>query len=139
MKNINDIRDFLDDFIAWASAHGDVQAIALVGSYARGAARDDSDIDLVVLTNQPQRYHEELKQIERFGTVKKYQTEDYGKLTSIRVWYQNGIEVEYGITVSATPNHTLPLVQSSFANVNLMKAKLWEDINRKMYGFLYTV
>lgn len=106
MKNLNDIREFLDDFIAWASAHGDVQAIALVGSYARGEARDDSDIDLVLLTNQSQRYLEELKWIERFGSVKKYQTEDYGKLTSIRVWYQNGVEVEYGITTpdwAATP------------------------------------
>lgn len=98
MKSIEHIRTFLDAFVTWASAHGDVQAIALVGSYARGEARDDSDIDLVLLTNEPQRYREDLKWIERFGTVKKHQTEDYGKLTSIRVWYQNGIEVEYGIT-----------------------------------------
>ncbi len=98
MKNINDIRDFLDNFLAWASAHGDMQAIALVGSYARGEAREDSDIDLVLLTDRPQQYLEDIKWIERFGVMKKHQTEDYGKLTSIRVWYQNGVEVEYGIT-----------------------------------------
>lgn len=86
-----------------------MQAIALVGSYARGTARDDSDIDLIVLTNQPQKYLEEFKWIEGFASVEKHQTEDYGKLTSIRVWSENGVEVEYGITVSAPPNHTLHL------------------------------
>jgi len=41
--------------------------------------------------------------------VEKHQAEDYGKLTSLRVWYQNGMEVEYGITTShwaATPLDT---------------------------------
>jgi len=31
---------------------------------------------------------------------------------------------------------SLQLVQSSFANVNLMKTILWGNVNRKMYGFL---
>ena len=74
MKNLEHIRNFLNAFVSWASAHTDVQAIALVGSFARGEARDDSDIDLVILTDQPQTYLEELKWIERFGTVEKYQT-----------------------------------------------------------------
>ena len=98
MKKTEDIRDFLNAFVDWASAQGDVQAIALVGSYARAEARDDSDIDLVLLTDEPQKYLEDLKWTEVFGAVEKCQTEDYGKLISIRVWYQNGVEVEYGIT-----------------------------------------
>ena len=80
-----------------------MQAMALVGSYARGPARDDSEIDLVLLTGRPQRYLENSKWIECFGVVKKSQTEDYGKSTSIRVWYQNGAEVEYGITKGEPP------------------------------------
>ena len=98
MKDINDIQEFLDAFVAWASDQPDVQAIALVGSYARGAARDDSDVDLVILTDQPLIYLADPTWIERFGAVEKHQTEDYGKLTSLRVWYQNGVEVEYGLT-----------------------------------------
>jgi predicted nucleotidyltransferase len=98
MKTADDIRAFLDAFVAWASNQADVQAIALVGSYARGAARDDSDIDLVILTDQPQKYLDDLKWTERFGSAENHQTEDYGKLISIRAWYQNGLEVEYGIT-----------------------------------------
>jgi uncharacterized protein len=99
MKTIDDIRDFLDIFIPWAADQVDVQGIALVGSYARGIAREDSDIDLVVLTDQPGKYLGDLLWIERFGTVEKHQTEDYGKLISLRVWYQNGVEAEFGITV----------------------------------------
>jgi predicted nucleotidyltransferase len=98
MKNLEDIRSFLDRFLQWASAEEDVQGVALVGSYARGEARSDSDVDLVLLTNQPQKYREDLKWLELFGTVVKYQTEDYGKLISVRVWYQDGREVEYGLT-----------------------------------------
>lgn len=103
MKTIEHIRSFLNAFVAWASAHGDVQAITLVGSYARGEARDDSDIDLVILTDQPQTYLEDLKWIDRFGTVENRQIEDYGKLTSIRTFYQNGYEVEYGLTMAGSP------------------------------------
>jgi len=103
MKTAEHIRNFLDTFVPWASAQEDIQAIALVGSYARGAARDDSDIDLVLLTDEPQKYLEDLKWMERFGPVEKHQTENYGKLISIRVWYQNGVEVEYGITMAGPP------------------------------------
>jgi predicted nucleotidyltransferase len=106
MKNIEAIRDFLDAFVLWASDQTDVQAIALIGSYARSAASDDSDIDLVILTDQPQKYLEETEWIKRFGRVDRQQPEDYGKLISLRVWYQNGMEVEYGITTPdwvATP------------------------------------
>lgn len=98
MKTTDHIRDFLDAFVAWASDQSDVQGIALVGSYARGEARDGSDIDLVILTEKPKTYLDDIKWAKRFGPVERYQTEDYGKLTSIRVWYQNGLEVENGIT-----------------------------------------
>jgi len=106
MKSAKHIQDFLNAFVNWASAQEDLQGIALVGSHARGEARDDSDIDLVLLTDRPQKYLEDLEWIEGFGLVGKYQTEDYGRLISIRVWYQNGVEVEYGITTpdwAATP------------------------------------
>jgi hypothetical protein len=36
MRVVEHIREFLNDFAAWASAQTDVQAIAPVGFYARG-------------------------------------------------------------------------------------------------------
>src|SRR4030095_13921592 len=103
MKTFEHIRNFLDAFGLWVSGQSDVQGIALVGSYARGAARDDSDIDFVILTDQPRKYLDDNQWIERFGVVEKQQTEDYGKLTSVRVWYQDGAEVEYGIAMAGSP------------------------------------
>jgi predicted nucleotidyltransferase len=98
MKSAKHIQDFLNAFVNWASAQEDLQGIALVGSYARDEARDDSDIDLVLLTEMMERYLENVKWIEQFGGVEKHQVEDYGKLISSRVWYESGVEVEYGIT-----------------------------------------
>jgi len=98
MKTIEHIRDFIDPFVEWASSQADMQAVALVGSYARAAARDDSDIDLVILTDIPEKYLENVTWVEQFGKIEKYQTEDYGKLISLRVWYGGSYEVEYGIT-----------------------------------------
>jgi predicted nucleotidyltransferase len=99
MKTVAHIRDFLDELVGWFSTQEDVQAVALVGSYARAAAREDSDVDLVILTDQPEKYLENTTWAERFGEIENHQTEDYGRLTSLRIWYRDGCEVEYGITM----------------------------------------
>ncbi len=99
MKTIEHIRDFIDAFTQWATTQPDIQAIALVGSYARNAATEPSDIDFVILTGEPSKYLENPEWINQFGSVERQQTEDYGKVTSLRVWYVNGREVEYGISL----------------------------------------
>ena len=98
MKTIEHILDFINAFVSWAARQPDIQVVAIVGSYARGKAKEDSDIDLVILTENPQQYLEDVKWTERFGAIEKLQIEDYVKLISLRVWYQNGYEVEYGFT-----------------------------------------
>jgi uncharacterized protein len=82
----------------WARARPDIAALALVGSYAREAARPGSDVDLVVITSDPARYLDDLSWTTGFGAVSHHQLEDYGKVISVRVWYADGLEVEYGIT-----------------------------------------
>ena len=39
--------------LQWARAQKNILAVALVGSYARKTARPESDIDLVMLTDEP--------------------------------------------------------------------------------------
>src|SRR5215211_9065611 len=102
MKTIEHIRDFLDAFILWPPSNLTYKALPWLGPTR--AARDDSDIDFVILTDQPHKYLDERQWVKRFGVVEKQQTEDYGKLTSLRVWYQDGVEVEYGITIKDAPN-----------------------------------
>ena len=92
------VEGFLTAFTAWAAARPDIQAVALVGSHARNAATDRSDVDLVIIADQPEAYLRERRWIEEFGPVLRHQTEDYGLLTSLRAWYANGIEVEFGWT-----------------------------------------
>jgi len=89
---------FLDEFTQWASTQADLLALALVGSHARDAATETSDVDLVLIANDPNRYLENTDWVRRFGMVEKQQVEDYGLLTSLRVWYRDGLEIEYGLT-----------------------------------------
>lgn len=52
-KNIG---DFLNKVKSWADQEDNIKALILVGSYARGEARADSDIDLVVIATRPEIY-----------------------------------------------------------------------------------
>ena len=69
-----------------------------IGSYARNTAAETSDVDLIIITANPSQYFQNPDWILQFGVVEKQQVEDYGLLTSIRVWYIDGREIEYGIT-----------------------------------------
>ncbi len=91
------VDDFLQRFTRWASSEAGILAAALVGSYARGQGRPDSDVDLVLICASPQYYLASPRWVLEFGDVAGRRFEDYGKLTSLRVWYGNGLEVEYGI------------------------------------------
>ena len=48
---------FLTEVVAWASKQDSVIGVSLVGSYAHGQARPDSDVDLVILSNKPTKPH----------------------------------------------------------------------------------
>lgn len=89
---------FLDRVIEWAQSARGVCGLALVGSYARGASRPDSDIDLVVVTLCPADYIRATDWAGRFGTVSQVAIEPYGEVTSVRVHYADGPEVEFGFT-----------------------------------------
>jgi predicted nucleotidyltransferase len=93
------IKGFLSQVKAWTEQQADIKGVLLVGSYARGVARADSDVDLVILTTKPERYLDSVSFAENFGSVSKWEKEDWGRVTSVRVWYQDGLEVEYGITL----------------------------------------
>jgi predicted nucleotidyltransferase len=92
------IEQFLLKFTNWAFLKPDILALAVVGSHARGAATPASDLDLVLICANPALYLQNTDWAHRFGVVEKQQVEDYGLLTSLRVWYTDGPEVEFGLT-----------------------------------------
>lgn len=76
----------------------------LVGSFARGTARDNSDVDVILITTTPQRYLQDEQWFTTFGQVVQVQDEDWGLVQSRRVFYADGIEVEFGITTPQWAN-----------------------------------
>ena len=82
----------------WSRRRKDIRGVALVGSYAREAATEASDVDLVIITEKPEVYIANTEWIRVFGKAIAQQVEDYGKLISLRVWYESGLEIEYGFT-----------------------------------------
>jgi len=92
------IEQFLQEITNWAFLRSDILALAVVGSYARGAATPTSDLDLVLISTHPAQYLQNTDWVQQFGDVAKQQVEDYGLVTSLRVWYKDGPEVEFGLT-----------------------------------------
>jgi hypothetical protein len=92
------VASFLEAIVQWAAGRPDLLGVALVGSCARGSARTSSDIDLVLLTTEPESYLGDPGWAAAFGRFRAARLEDWGKVTSLRVWHQDGLEVEFGIT-----------------------------------------
>ncbi len=92
------IQDFLINVADWAKSHSDILGVALVGSHARDEARVDSDIDLVILCEKPSEYIKDTSWSKFFGKVTSSKIKDWGNVTSLNVWYEDGQEVEFGFT-----------------------------------------
>jgi predicted nucleotidyltransferase len=93
-----DLEDFTERVSIWAANCPDILSVVLVGSHARGEARPDSDIDLVILSATPSKLHDDPSWLGEFGNPLQQVREDWGKVQSLRVWYADGKEVEFGIT-----------------------------------------
>lgn len=81
----------------WARNDDRISAVALCGSYARGTATADSDIDICLICPEPQQLIDDLSWVARFGTGRVGPIENYGPTQSVRVHYEHGLEVEFGI------------------------------------------
>lgn len=98
METERSVCKFLDRVTDWVIRQPTISGMALVGSHARGEARPDSDIDLVLVCTDPQVFLSDTSWIQHFGKVKTCQTENWGLVTSLRVVYRESFEVEFGIT-----------------------------------------
>lgn len=97
------IAEFLNALTAWAKNRADVVGVALVGSYARGTASLDSDVDLVILSEAPEDLYVG-SWPARFGEILSSSLEDYGASKSRRIFYRDGLEVEFGIAEPSWAN-----------------------------------
>lgn len=91
------IEDFINQLKKYAKAAPHIESVIVVGSYARGTNREDSDIDIVVITSDKAGMIARQDFTKKFGKICRQQTEYYGACTSVRAWYEDGKEVEFGI------------------------------------------
>jgi predicted nucleotidyltransferase len=88
---------FLGEVQRWAEARPDLEAVALLGSRTRGQARPDSDVDLLLITNNARLYLDDTSWAESFGEVERSIQEQWGNVVSLRVWYRDSWEVEFAV------------------------------------------
>ena len=70
--------------------------ILLVGSYSRNEEKTDSDIDIMIISNNKLEMIENTNWVLKFGNVKSIIREEWGVVTSLRVFYDE-YEIEFGI------------------------------------------
>uniref|UniRef100_A0A7C3IDW0 Polymerase beta nucleotidyltransferase domain-containing protein n=1 Tax=Gracilinema caldarium TaxID=215591 RepID=A0A7C3IDW0_9SPIR len=77
---------FLSQLKKYRTLHKEILCILLVRSFARGTQREDSDIDMVLLTEQKETMLSKLSWVHQFGHLISSQIEDYGRITSSLYW-----------------------------------------------------
>ena len=84
--------------VSWARAQPDVRGVALVGSYASGRPRLGSDVDLVVLTDDPEaRAADTAWFTGRTPRSRLIRSQAWGPLLERRFRLTSGLHVEVGL------------------------------------------
>jgi predicted nucleotidyltransferase len=82
----------------WASVQTDVSGLALVGSYAYNRPRMGSDVDLILLTNNPSKRSRGLDWVVSFDPrAHLIRDQMWGPLRERRVRLRSGLQVELGV------------------------------------------
>ena len=93
-----DLNALMELVLSWAKPQPEISGILLVGSYARGDFRTDSDVDLVILGENKGKLLEDPSWTKIFGEIESQSREDWGAVVSLRTMYKGGLEVEFGLT-----------------------------------------
>lgn len=105
--NIEQVERILRCVKAWAEMRGDIKAVAVVGSWARGEAKSTSDLDLMILTSEAEQYKSDSRWLpaifESDPALIPTQWEDvtYGVVWSRHVHFVAGEEVEFSFALPA--------------------------------------
>ena len=95
------IAPLLEVVTDWAASRSDIVGVALVGSWARDAANPDSDIDLILLTPNPDAYRVSSAWLTEIDwpklslSVQSYRDAKYGVVWSRHVELSDGVRVEF--------------------------------------------
>jgi predicted nucleotidyltransferase len=87
----------LADVCRWARSRSDIRGLALVGSHASGKARDDSDVDLVIVADTPGAYQNAdwLQSAVGQRAIVATCGQPFGNVWSLFVTLAEGPEIEF--------------------------------------------
>jgi len=101
MISANPFEELTAKFVAWAQPQQDIRGVLNVGSRARKKFPADalSDLDLVIITTDPNRYLNETAWCEGLGEVLLTFIEEtaVGQQFERRVLYRGGLDVDFAI------------------------------------------
>ena len=92
------IQAFIEQLRCWSAKQTNILAVAIVGSWARGTAHSASDIDIVIIARDPNYFLADRDWLLNFGSIGSVKQEDWGLVQSLRVFYVDKQEIEFGIT-----------------------------------------
>jgi GrpB-like predicted nucleotidyltransferase (UPF0157 family)/predicted nucleotidyltransferase len=96
-ERTHEVEALCDFLAAWARERPDGRALALVGSWARGAGRLDADLDVVVLADAPGELASSEDWLGELGLLPVVERRQWGPIAERRVRLPSGLEVEFGI------------------------------------------
>ncbi|HLO11653.1 MAG TPA: nucleotidyltransferase domain-containing protein [Pseudoneobacillus sp.] len=94
------VEDLFKKFKEWAEHQSQIKGVAIVGSFARGDFHCNSDVDFVIISTNKEAMIKLILSDFHYDAVHHFQLEEWGILTSLRIFYENGLEVEYGIVTN---------------------------------------
>lgn len=74
----------------------DIRACILIGSYAKGEQRLDSDVDFIVLAQDREKWLSNTNWTKSLGTVLSTNIEQYEEVKAVRTYYSDNVELEFG-------------------------------------------
>lgn len=87
----------LENFKEWSEQQTHIKGVAVVGSFARGDFHSNSDVDLTIISTNKELTLDNIKNDFNLDNIESSTLEEWGILTSLRIFYGNGLEVEYGV------------------------------------------
>lgn len=80
----------------WATQTPDITGLLLIREFARGDATATSPVEIILFTENPERYLNSRSWIKPFGFVTGSLPESHGAVRALRVFFENGTEVLFG-------------------------------------------
>jgi mannose-6-phosphate isomerase-like protein (cupin superfamily) len=96
-ERANEVGALIARLDGWARGRPEVVAVGLVGSWARGEARMDSDLDVVLLAEDREPFVRDDAWVHALAGTGLVRTRGWGPVTERRFVLPSGFEVELGV------------------------------------------